>query len=208
MTWPSPPPRCRPPSARDRDVDPATPLPAAPEAGAAGAVRGDRRQRQSRSPPPGGPQGAEPARNVRRQSRVPARGASSSASQSWFQRRLNTTTDPKWLVGAELQWKLFDGFGREHRVAAASLAEQEVGTPARRRAPGRGHPGAVPLRRVRLGGRPVHVAAILPRPRRREPPLGATRLCRGGRHFPRRSWTPSWRCRASRSSASTPSMTR
>jgi outer membrane protein TolC len=45
-----------------------------------------------------------------------------------FQHRLNTTTDPKWIVGAELQWKLFDGFGREHRVAAAKLAEQEVGT--------------------------------------------------------------------------------
>ena len=45
-----------------------------------------------------------------------------------LQSHLNSTTDPKWLVGAELQWKLFDGFGREHRVSAARLAEQEVGT--------------------------------------------------------------------------------
>ena len=44
------------------------------------------------------------------------------------QKRLNTTTDPKWLVGALVQWKLFDGFGREHQVAAARLAEEEVRT--------------------------------------------------------------------------------
>src|SRR5262249_10183306 len=48
--------------------------------------------------------------------------------QELIQRRLNTTTDPKWLVGVELKWELFNGFGREHRVAAAKLAEQEVGT--------------------------------------------------------------------------------
>ena len=45
-----------------------------------------------------------------------------------MQQGLNSTTDPRWLVGAELQWKLFDGFGREHRVAASRLAEQEIAT--------------------------------------------------------------------------------
>jgi outer membrane protein TolC len=48
--------------------------------------------------------------------------------QELLQHRLNSTTDPKWLVGVEVKWELFDGFGREHRIAAAKLAEQEVGS--------------------------------------------------------------------------------
>src|ERR1043166_542501 len=43
--------------------------------------------------------------------------------------RSRPPSDPtRWVVGAELQWKLFDGFGREHRVAASRLAEQEIAT--------------------------------------------------------------------------------
>jgi len=46
--------------------------------------------------------------------------------QELFQARLNSTTDPQWIVGVELKWALFDGFGREHRLSAARLSEQEV----------------------------------------------------------------------------------
>lgn len=41
-----------------------------------------------------------------------------------FQGHLNSTTDPKWIVGVEFKWQLFDGFGREHRLRAAQLVEQ------------------------------------------------------------------------------------
>lgn len=44
-----------------------------------------------------------------------------------FQEHLNATTDPMWILGVELKWQLFDGFGREHRLSAARLSEQEVG---------------------------------------------------------------------------------
>lgn len=43
-----------------------------------------------------------------------------------IEHRLNSTTDPQWIVGVVLQWDLFDGFGREHKVEAAQLSEQEL----------------------------------------------------------------------------------
>ena len=113
--------------ASDQEVDPVTPLPAAPrleprerfttkaDSGNADLRRLAALTEQSR-------QGTSAAKA----DYLPAVRLFGQAEL--FQSRLNTTTDPKWLVGAELQWKLFDGFGREHRIAAARLAEQEVGT--------------------------------------------------------------------------------
>jgi outer membrane protein TolC len=110
----------------DQDVDPATPLPTVPQleprerfAAAADSGNADLRrlaalEEQSR-------QGTSAARAEY----LPAVRLFGQAEL--IQSRLNTTTDPKWLVGAAVQWKLFDGFGREHRVSAARLAEQEVG---------------------------------------------------------------------------------
>jgi outer membrane protein TolC len=111
----------------DQDVDPVTPLPTVPkleplerfeataDSGNADLRRLAALQEQSR-------QGTAAAKAEY----LPAVRLFSQAEL--VQSRLNTTTDPKWLVAAELQWKLFDGFGREHRVAAARLTEQELGT--------------------------------------------------------------------------------
>ena len=37
-----------------------------------------------------------------------------------------TILDPKWAVGVGVSWKLFDGFERSHKVAAARLQQQRV----------------------------------------------------------------------------------
>jgi outer membrane protein TolC len=111
----------------DQDVDPVTPLPAAPKL--------EPRERFAATADSGNPDLRRLAA-LREQSRQGTSVAKADylpavrffGQAELFQRRLNTTTDPKWLVGAELQWKLFDGFGREHRVAAAKLTEQELGT--------------------------------------------------------------------------------
>jgi outer membrane protein TolC len=44
-----------------------------------------------------------------------------------FQGRLNTTTDPKWIVGVGARWELFDGFGRVNRLRSARHLEEAVG---------------------------------------------------------------------------------
>jgi outer membrane protein TolC len=111
----------------DQDVEPATPLPAAPtleprERFAATADSGNADLRRLAALKQQSRQGTSAAKAEY----LPAVRLFGQAEL--FQARLNTTTDPKWIVGAELQWKLFDGLGREHRVAAAKLAEQEVGT--------------------------------------------------------------------------------
>ena len=111
----------------DQDMEPATPLPAVPtleprERFAARADSGNADLRRLAALKDQSRQGTSAAKAEY----LPAVRLFGQAEL--FQARLNTTTDPKWIVGAELQWKLFDGFGREHRVAAARLAEQEVGT--------------------------------------------------------------------------------
>ena len=111
----------------DQDVEPATPLPAVPQleprerfAATADSGNADLRRLAALEA-----QSREGTSAVKAEY-LPAVRLFGQAEL--VQSRLNTTTDPKWLVGAALQWKLFDGFGREHRVAAARLAEQEVGT--------------------------------------------------------------------------------
>lgn len=111
----------------DQDVDPVTPLPEAPKL--------EPRERFAATADSGNPdlrrlialkEQSRQGTSVAKADYLPAVRLFGQAEL--FQRRLNSTTDPKWLAGAELQWKLFDGFGREHRVAAARLAEQELGT--------------------------------------------------------------------------------
>jgi outer membrane protein TolC len=111
----------------DGDVDPVTPLPAAPNL--------EPRERFAATADSGNPD-LRRLVALKEQSRQGTSAAKAEylpalrlfGQAELLQHRLNTTTDPKWLLGAELQWKLFDGFGREHRVAAARLAEQEVAT--------------------------------------------------------------------------------
>jgi outer membrane protein TolC len=44
-----------------------------------------------------------------------------------FEGRLNSTTDPKWIVGVGARWELFDGFGRVNRLRSARHLEEAVG---------------------------------------------------------------------------------
>jgi outer membrane protein TolC len=44
-----------------------------------------------------------------------------------FQGKLNTTTDPKWIVGVRVHWELFDGFARVNRLRSARHLEEAVG---------------------------------------------------------------------------------
>ena len=44
-----------------------------------------------------------------------------------FEGRLNSTTDPKWIVGGGARWELFDGFGRVNRLRSARHLEEAVG---------------------------------------------------------------------------------
>jgi outer membrane protein TolC len=41
--------------------------------------------------------------------------------------RLNSTADPKWIVGVGARWELFDGFGRVNRLRSARHLEEAVG---------------------------------------------------------------------------------
>jgi outer membrane protein TolC len=43
-----------------------------------------------------------------------------------FEQGLNTTTDPKWVVGVAVRWELFDGFGRLNRLRSARHTEEAV----------------------------------------------------------------------------------
>src|ERR1043166_1655172 len=45
-----------------------------------------------------------------------------------LQGRLNTTTDPQWIVGVGARWELFDGFTRVNRIRAARELEAAVGS--------------------------------------------------------------------------------
>jgi len=47
--------------------------------------------------------------------------------QELLQSHLNSTTDPKWIVGVAVRWDVFDGFGREHRFSAARRLEEAIG---------------------------------------------------------------------------------
>jgi outer membrane protein TolC len=44
-----------------------------------------------------------------------------------FEGRLNSTSDPKWIVGVGARWELFDGFGRVNRLRFARHLEEAVG---------------------------------------------------------------------------------
>lgn len=44
-----------------------------------------------------------------------------------FEGRLNSTTDPKWIVGLGARWELFDGFTRVNRLRSARHLEEAVG---------------------------------------------------------------------------------
>jgi len=44
-----------------------------------------------------------------------------------FSGRLNSTTDPKWIVGVAARWELFDGLGRLNRLRSARHFEEAVG---------------------------------------------------------------------------------
>ena len=44
-----------------------------------------------------------------------------------FEGRLNSTTDPKWIVGVGARWELFDGFGRVNRLRSARHLEEAAG---------------------------------------------------------------------------------
>jgi outer membrane protein TolC len=48
-------------------------------------------------------------------------------TNEFFQHGLNTTADPKWIVGAGLRWELFDGFARVNRLRSARHLEDAVG---------------------------------------------------------------------------------
>jgi outer membrane protein TolC len=44
-----------------------------------------------------------------------------------FEGRLNSTTDPKWIIGVGARWELFDGFARVNRLRSARHQEDAVG---------------------------------------------------------------------------------
>lgn len=43
-----------------------------------------------------------------------------------IQTRLNSTTDPNWIIGVMVRWDLFDGFGRERRLSGARRLEEAI----------------------------------------------------------------------------------
>ena len=45
----------------------------------------------------------------------------------FFQKGLNSTADPKWIVGVGARWQLFDGFARQNRLQAARHLEEAIG---------------------------------------------------------------------------------
>jgi outer membrane protein TolC len=44
----------------------------------------------------------------------------------FFQKGLNSTADPKWIVGVGARWELFDGFGRLNRLRSARHLEDAI----------------------------------------------------------------------------------
>jgi outer membrane protein TolC len=44
-----------------------------------------------------------------------------------FDRGLNSTTDPKWVIGVGARWEVFDGFARLNRLRSARHLEDAVG---------------------------------------------------------------------------------
>ena len=48
-------------------------------------------------------------------------------TQELAQGKLNSTTDPKWIVGLFARWELFDGFARLNRLQSARHLEEAVG---------------------------------------------------------------------------------
>jgi outer membrane protein TolC len=83
-------------------------------------------------------------REQARQGAVAARGElfpsiSAFGGYEFFQKGLNSTADPKWIVGVGARWELFDGFARVNRLRSArhledalrfehAQAQHEVGT--------------------------------------------------------------------------------
>ena len=109
----------------DQSIDPATPLPTAREldprerfAIVADSANADLRRLAA----------------LQEMTRQETRAASADylpavrllGQQELLQENLNSTAVPNWLVGVALEWELFDGLGREHRVSAARHAEREV----------------------------------------------------------------------------------
>ncbi|HLQ21923.1 MAG TPA: TolC family protein [Gemmatimonadales bacterium] len=48
-------------------------------------------------------------------------------TNEFIHRGLNSTADPKWVVGAGLRWELFDGFARLNKLRSARHLEDAVG---------------------------------------------------------------------------------
>jgi len=48
-------------------------------------------------------------------------------TNEFVHRGLNSTADPKWVVGAGLRWELFDGFARLNKLRSARHLEDAVG---------------------------------------------------------------------------------
>jgi outer membrane protein TolC len=66
------------------------------------------------------------------QGAVAARGElfpsiSAFGGYEFFQKGLNSTADPKWIVGVGARWQLFDGFARQNRLQAARHLEEAIG---------------------------------------------------------------------------------
>ncbi|HXS23622.1 MAG TPA: TolC family protein [Gemmatimonadales bacterium] len=67
-----------------------------------------------------------------RQGAVAARGElfpsiAAFGGYEFFQKGLNSTADPKWIVGVGARWELFDGFGRLNRLRSARHLEEALG---------------------------------------------------------------------------------
>jgi outer membrane protein TolC len=70
-------------------------------------------------------------REQARQGALAARGellpsVSVFGSNEFFHRGLNSTADPKWVVGVAARWELFDGFTRVNRLRSARHLEDAV----------------------------------------------------------------------------------
>jgi outer membrane protein TolC len=66
-----------------------------------------------------------------RQGAVAARGElfpsiSAFGGYEFFQKGLNSTADPKWIVGVGARWELFDGFARVNRLRSARHLEDAL----------------------------------------------------------------------------------
>jgi outer membrane protein TolC len=71
-------------------------------------------------------------REQARQGALAARGdlfpsVSVFGSNEFFRRGLNSTIDPKWIVGVAVRWNVFDGFARVNRLRSARDLEGALG---------------------------------------------------------------------------------